>query len=714
MALQDLTEPSAVLQAIEEFEVLGRDGFLAKYRFGRSKKYFLIHDHKKYDSKAIAGVAHQVQFGHALTHEEFSGGESATVKRLRYLGFVVQATNVDYLILTRPDVIETLQHFDSLGRDAFLDEYGGGPAAKFVIDWPDGKLDSYDAKAVLVVALRKHSEYSNLESEDVDSTRKGVAEPLEHLGFTVKERNISKDNFELVTASIASKIQRVMELIVPYEFSINAPSVRECRLNLQSIMESYVDGLPIHFGAPDGNSWSLSGDYSRGAGRFPRVPWVRLTDTAKSHSATDGWYVVLLFAFDGQSCYLSLNQGTTTVLAPNKRDKILARALWTRNLVDFGGGSSTPQLLNESGGNSEWLELLATISLDDHGLGKDYENGNVWGIRYDRDNIPDDAVLLADANRLLMSLGKVYDTADSALPPSAGGPLSGSLRSLIDEIAAELNWDVSQVRRLIDGIESKGQIILSGPPGTGKTFVAERLAKYFVDGESSRVRLVQFHPSYGYEDFVEGLRPQALPKGGFEFVRVPGALVKTTMEILGDGHDIVGDGQRRVLIVDEINRANIPRVFGELMYLLEYRDRSMKLMLDDRDFKLPNNLFIIATMNTADRSTRSLDVAMRRRFKFFTLDPDVQVLRKIYLKPSNENRVGDTLFTGFVLLNEKLTKEIDKHHTIGHSFFVHETMDSARLRNIWDEEILPLIEDYFFDQPDMAEKYQFEDFWPDA
>lgn len=274
------------------------------------------------------------------------------------------------------------------------------------------------------------------------------------------------------------------------------------------------------------------------------------------------------------------------------------------------------------------------------------------------------------------------------------------------ELANTLNWDVDYTRDVVDGVRGdKRQMILTGPPGTGKTFVARAIANYLVEDNKDRVRLVQFHPSFGYEDFVEGLRPVALELGGFEFKRVPGAVVE-----MADA--INSDGESRVLIIDEINRANISRVFGELMFLLEYRDETIRLMLDPRPFSLPDSLVMIGTMNTADRSIRSLDVAMRRRFKFYELLPDVKVLRRIYETTPRHNILGEGLFVGFEALNQRLEADIDRHHTIGHSFFVSNVMTHDVLQGVWDHELLPLIEDYFFDQPDKVSEYSFDSFWP--
>jgi 5-methylcytosine-specific restriction endonuclease McrBC GTP-binding regulatory subunit McrB len=294
--------------------------------------------------------------------------------------------------------------------------------------------------------------------------------------------------------------------------------------------------------------------------------------------------------------------------------------------------------------------------------------------------------------------------------PVAAAP-SAPVVSEIMKVAETLNISVEEVQKLVAGVTGKKrQMILMGPPGTGKTFVAQQIAPLLVE-DPSHIRLVQFHPSYGYEDFIEGLRPVPGDQGGFEFTRVPGALVELAEAITGN--DITeGDVATRVLIIDEINRANISKVFGELMFLLEYRDQAMKLMLDDREFRLPENLIIIGTMNTADRSIRTLDVAMRRRFRFFELPSRSDIVERHYAKPNNSNQLGAELITGFEKLNAKLAEDVDRHHTIGHSYVLHRVMTAATLREVWEQEIFPLIEDYFFDRPDKAAEYDIKGFWP--
>jgi 5-methylcytosine-specific restriction endonuclease McrBC GTP-binding regulatory subunit McrB len=164
----------------------------------------------------------------------------------------------------------------------------------------------------------------------------------------------------------------------------------------------------------------------------------------------------------------------------------------------------------------------------------------------------------------------------------------------------------------------------------------------------------------------------------------------------------------RVLVIDEMNRANLPKVFGELLYLLEYRERPIELQYS-AGFRLPSKLLMIGTMNTADRSIRAIDVALRRRFDVFECGPNAAVLEKFY--ESAENDVPD-LLDGFIALNAALTAHLDRHHTVGHAFFMTDPMNATRLRHVWTHKIGPLIEEYFFDQPDAAAEFSVERFWP--
>ena len=186
---------------------------------------------------------------------------------------------------------------------------------------------------------------------------------------------------------------------------------------------------------------------------------------------------------------------------------------------------------------------------------------------------------------LTMPLPNRNDPSSSQVPPPR----------TIKELAAELLLTVNFLKEIETLLKEKRQVVFQGPPGTGKTYVAQKLAEHLA-GSKDRVTLVQFHPSYAYEDFVQGYRPSLLEgQPGFELK--DGPLLQTARRAEEDA-----DGDH-YLVIDEINRGNLAKVFGELYFLLEYRDKSMRLQYQtDKEFSLPRNLYIIGTMNTADRS----------------------------------------------------------------------------------------------------------------
>ena len=235
-------------------------------------------------------------------------------------------------------------------------------------------------------------------------------------------------------------------------------------------------------------------------------------------------------------------------------------------------------------------------------------------------------------------------------------------------LARVLHLPVVFLRNIETLLQEKKQVIFQGPPGTGKTYVAKELARHLAGGDE-RCRLVQFHPSYSYEDFVQGYRPRLLDNGQPGFALKDGPLMQIARQAGDDP-----DGQY-FLIIDEINRGNLAKVFGELYFLLEYRETPMNLMYQEEDeppFTMPGNLHIIGTMNTADRSIAMVDLALRRRFAFVDFSADEEPVKGLLRHWLEANGLGKMEWVADVVERAN-TKLDDRHAAIGPSYFMRIT-----------------------------------------
>lgn len=259
--------------------------------------------------------------------------------------------------------------------------------------------------------------------------------------------------------------------------------------------------------------------------------------------------------------------------------------------------------------------------------------------------------------------------------------------------------DVFMTEDNLEGLEKllrhKMNIIFKGAPGVGKTYVADRLAYVMMEEQDdSRIHFVQFHQNYSYEDFIEGYRPN---EDGDGFKIVKGPFLKFCDKARNDSE------RPYFFIIDEINRGNMSKIFGELMMLIEAdkRDKSINLLYSNRSFSVPSNLYIIGTMNTADRSLAIIDYALRRRFAFYELNPafELESFNK-YIQKYENTELLQKFLEEIKYLNTSIHSSLGSGFEIGHSYFTDVAIQEntkERLGEILEYEIKPQLEEYWFD-----------------
>ena len=254
---------------------------------------------------------------------------------------------------------------------------------------------------------------------------------------------------------------------------------------------------------------------------------------------------------------------------------------------------------------------------------------------------------------------------------------------------------------LVSLLMKKQNIILQGAPGVGKTYAAKRLAYSIIGAkDEGRIELIQFHQSYSYEDFIMGYKPT---ESGFELQQ--GIFYKFCLKASNN------PDKPYFFIIDEINRGNLSKIFGELLMLIEkdYRGTKATLAYNGMTFSVPKNVYIIGMMNTADRSLAMIDYALRRRFSFYSMEPGFKSegFQK-YLELLNNDTLND-LIEKVEELNKEITKDssLGSGFCIGHSYFCNQDECTDEwVQSIVEYDIIPTLEEYWFDDSQKLQRWQ--------
>lgn len=252
-------------------------------------------------------------------------------------------------------------------------------------------------------------------------------------------------------------------------------------------------------------------------------------------------------------------------------------------------------------------------------------------------------------------------------------------------------------------LRNKKNVILQGAPGVGKTFTAKKLAYAMMGAvDDSRIEMVQFHQNYSYEDFIIGYRPD-----GADFKLTDGIFYRFC-QIAANHPD-----KEYFFIIDEINRGNMSKIFGELLMLIEkdYRGTKATLAYSGMPFSVPENLYIIGMMNTADRSLAMIDYALRRRFSFFEMEPGFNSEGFTNYQKAFGNETFDTLIDQIKVLNKEIAedKSLGRGFQIGHSYFCgreEKGVDDEWMRSVVEFDILPMLSEYWFDEPTKLQRWE--------
>jgi MoxR-like ATPase len=557
-----------------------------------------------------------------------------------------------------------------------------------------------DVAAVLRERFRVHP----LELADVViAVAEGIQPEPEREGFD----GFCTDTFAFLTEMTETNAKEWMTANRErYQFAVREPLVELC----DSVAERYIRpilnreyGWDLECDARPGRAVTsiCKNDFGR-AGPYQPVQWITFYRRAQSNKRCDAQLFVRLAA-DGVRYGFHLGRTARDAGKQFRRNiqehaEAIYRALRTGDVFAecrfwAGDNLATEVLVRSAADLRAWavhktLAVGKQLAPDALILRRDELVGEIL-LTFDR-LLPAFACAV-EANPLPLLTGRAGDLA----APAPYDPASFHNETYLSEV-----W----LDRVLGLLRLKKQLVLQGVPGTGKTHVARCLARLLTTDRADCVRLVQFHPAYSYEEFVEGIRARGVEVNGRSEVTFPvedGVLCQFAEQAASR------PSEPHVLIVDELNRGNLPRIFGELLYLLEYRDQAVTLPYSKRPFRLPDNLFLLATMNPLDRSAVALDQALRRRFSFVDMPANAAVLASWLEAHQGENdpALGVRIVRLFEELNRRLARDLGAEKQVGHTLFMVPELNEEKLSAVWDHHVRPLLLDYLGGREDRLRDY---------
>ncbi len=546
-----------------------------------------------------------------------------------------------------------------------------------------------DIAAVLRSTFRVHP----LELADVVTAAGHAEAEPEPAGFA----GFCSDTFAFLGELAATNTREWMSMQRErYQFVLREPLVELCR----EVAERYVrpvlnreHGWDLECDARAGRAITsiVKNDFGRGAPYQP-VQWVTFYRKSQANKRADAQFFIRVAA-DGVRYGFHLGRtareaGRQFRQAIQEHGEAVFRALAPGTLLEeirfWAGDDLATEVPAKSAADLRAWAANKTIAA---GVHRDPAEPSLRG-----DEFPGEVLLTFD--RLLPLFACAAEADPRPLLVRRAGSPDGPPPYDPSAFHAETFLSEVWLDRVLGLLRLKRQLVLQGVPGTGKTHVARCLARLLTHDHPGCVRLVQFHPAYSYEEFVEGIRVRSVETDGRSEVTYP---VEDGVLCAFAAQAAARPSEPHVLVVDELNRGNLPRIFGELLFLLEYRNQAVTLPYSKRSFRLPDNLFLLATMNPLDRSAVALDQALRRRFSFVDMPADAAVLARWLEEhpPTDADETfGPRVVRLFEELNRRLARDLGPEKQVGHSFFMVPEMDGEKLAAVWDHHVRPLLLDY--------------------